>query len=85
MLIGAGIVMLLSLGLTAVAYLLGHTPELPREHCFEDGVGKQDNPFADLSAGAANSQLSCRECGDAVAFPSYRVCQTCLTRTLPTD
>lgn len=78
-------VLLFSISLVVCAIRIGHTPAPPRDHFFEDETGDRENPFADLSAGAAETGPCCRECGDAVEFPAYRVCRSCLTRPLPGD
>ncbi|WP_248516260.1 hypothetical protein [Salinarchaeum laminariae] len=75
----------LALGLTVCATLLGHRPEPPRDHLFEDETGDRENPFADVSAGAADSGPYCRECGRAVELSTYRLCRSCLGRPLPGD
>lgn len=85
MLQGAIATICLTAGLTVLVIRLGDTPEQPREHLYETDDGERANPFADLSEGAEANITRCRECGETVEAPSYRVCKSCLTRPSPGD
>lgn len=85
MLVPAVSIILLAAIPSLPAIRFGHEPEPPRDHLFEADDGQRENPFADLSEGVTESQSRCKECGDVIDSPTYRVCQSCVARPIPGD
>lgn len=74
----AGACLLVALVSTLVTVSRNGRPGSKRTHLFEDD-GERANPFADISAGAADaaqSARSCAGCGTAID-DSYRFCVAC--------
>lgn len=62
----------------AVSVRRGHAPGEKRTHLFETAAGERDDPFSDLSEGAAASSSSCRRCGTGLS-EVYDYCTACST------